>query len=670
MDGTKSLVLNGQLMIYDVIDPDYGIRALDVIASLAQNPGQNPITVRLNSPGGSVTEGFAIYNALKATGSRIIIHVDALAASIASLIAMAGDEIVMAENASIMIHDPWAVAIGSGEDLRAQADEIDRLKAIMITTYAKRTGMAEEEISALMSAETFMGAAEAVEKGFATRVDQPLAIAACATIDPQKLARLLAKPSTLQAAKPDHAAAAAQPKGTPMGTKTEGGVENRAEDNKVNEAAIREEAAKAERTRVQGIHAAVRAAKLPQDFADKAIAEGKSIDGVRAEIIDAWAAAQAEKAGPETEKTRTEVKADSSDRFVQGATLGLMARVGMAGGERNEFTGLTMAELARESLHVRGVKASGSRLDMVGQAFTAVRAAVPGMHSTSDFGSILANVAQKAMMKGYTEADETFEQWTARGSLSDFRAASRVDLGLFPALSKVEEGGEYTYGTLGDTGVSVVLATYGKMFAITRQAVINDDMDAISKIPTRMGRAAKRTIGNLVYGILTGNPTMQDGVALFHSTHANLAGSGAAPSVTTLGAARVAMIRQPDLGGLTAGVGIRPKFILLPPELEDATTVLLNSQYDPSGTAGTLKPNSARNFATPVVDTRLSGTAWYLAGDPNSVDTIEVDYLDGNDQPFMDQRDGWTVDGTEFKVRIDAGVKALHWRGLYKNPGA
>jgi hypothetical protein len=115
---------------------------------------------------------------------------------------------------------------------------------------------------------------------------------------------------------------------------------------------------------------------------------------------------------------------------------------------------------------------------------------------------------------------------------------------------------------------------------------------------------------------------------------------------------------------------VRPKFILVPPELQDQTVVLLNSQYDPSGTAGTLKPNSAQNFATLIADNRLSGTAWYLAADPDVIDTIEVDYLDGNDQPFMDQKDGWNVDGTEFKVRIDAGVKALHWRGLYKNAGA
>jgi hypothetical protein len=77
-----------------------------------------------------------------------------------------------------------------------------------------------------------------------------------------------------------------------------------------------------------------------------------------------------------------------------------------------------------------------------------------------------------------------------------------------------------------------------------------------------------------------------------------------------------------------------------------------------------------RGVATPITDSRLNGTAWYLIADPMQTDTVEVTYLDGVETPFMDQREGWNVDGAEFKVRIDAGVKALHWRGLYKNAGA
>src|SRR5699024_8480473 len=120
------------------------------------------------------------------------------------------------------------------------------------------------------------------------------------------------------------------------------------------------------------------------------------------------------------------------------------------------------------------------------------------------------------------------------GSLPDFKQAKRVGLDAFPALAEVKEDAEYTYATVGDFAEPVVLATYGKMFKITRQAIVNDDMDAFTRIPMKMGRAARRTVGNLVYAILTGNPSMSDSTTLFHANHGNLAGSGGAPSVSTL----------------------------------------------------------------------------------------------------------------------------------------
>jgi ATP-dependent protease ClpP protease subunit len=683
MEGTRSLVTNGELILYGIIDPqsffDDSIRAIDVIDSIAALPNGSDLTVRINSPGGSLVEGIAIYNVLKGAGRRILVQIDAMAASAASIVAMAGDEITMAEGATLMIHDPYAVVMGTAEELRASADVVDMQREQMIGIYASRTGGDPAEIAALMAAETYMTADDAIERGFATAKDEPMQIAACALLDTKDLARLLNAPSSIRAetrptpaAPAASAARAASRERTPRMAKSNTGGAG-AESASVAEInAARDEATKLERERVSGIYAAVRAAKLDHGFAQEMITASLSIDEARAKIIDKWAEGQGAEAGSEIRgHVRAEVTGDAVDRWAEGAGKALLARAGLKGGERNEFSGYTLIELARSSLQIRNMKPAGDRMSMVGQAFT-VMAAGPAYHSTSDFPSILQNVAYLSMMKGYTEVDETFDEWTGRGDLPDFRPMSRVDMGLFPALDKVEEGGEYKYGTLGDTGTTVALATYGKMFSITRQAIVNDNLGEFTRIPQRMGRAAKRTIGNLVYAILNSNPTMQDSIALFNASHANLvaSGSGAAPSVATLSTARVAMLRQPDLGGVTSGVGVRPKFILVPPELQDQTVVLLNSQYDPSGTAGTLKPNSAQNFATLIADNRLSGTAWYLAADPDVIDTIEVDYLDGNDQPFMDQKDGWNVDGTEFKVRIDAGVKALHWRGLYKNAGA
>jgi hypothetical protein len=326
-----------------------------------------------------------------------------------------------------------------------------------------------------------------------------------------------------------------------------------------------------------------------------------------------------------------------------------------------------MYELARSALNMRGIKNGHmDRMTLVGTAFTTMNAV--SYHTTSDFGNVLGTTAYRAMMTGWEEVDETFPLWTGKGQASDFRPISRVDMGLFPNLDKVEEGAEYTYGTISDTGVQVQIATYGRMFSITRQAIINDDLGFFDRVPRKMGRAAKRTIGNLVYAILNGNPTMQDGLALFHGTHGNLASPGTIISVTSIGAARAAMARQADPDNITTSIGVIPKWLIVPPELLTLANTTMSSERIP-GDPGQIA-NPVRGVATPIADGRLSGTAWYMAADPNQADTIEVTYLDGVETPFMDQRQGWSVDGTEFKVRIDAGVKALHWRGLYKNPGA
>ena len=146
-------------------------------------------------------------------------------------------------------------------------------------------------------------------------------------------------------------------------------------------------------------------------------------------------------------------------------------------------------------------------------------------------------------------------------------------------LDEIPESGEYKHGTIGERAESIKLATYGKMFSITRQAIINDDLSAFTEIPRKMGRAAARTVGDLVFAIINGNPNMADGTALFHANHKNLAGSGGAPSAATVGAGRTKMRTQKD-GAAT--LNISPTFFLVPAALEDTARVLMASETDPS----------------------------------------------------------------------------------------
>lgn len=149
----------------------------DILKDLGSDVSQ--IDLRINSPGGSVFEGVAIYNLLVSHEANVTAHIDGLAASIASIVAMSGNEILMAENAMMMIHDPWGMAIGSAADMRKEADTLETVRDTLVNTYAKRTGAGEEIISELMTEETWMNAEEAVDRGFADEMSEAMKQAAC-----------------------------------------------------------------------------------------------------------------------------------------------------------------------------------------------------------------------------------------------------------------------------------------------------------------------------------------------------------------------------------------------------------------------------------------------------------------------------------------------------------
>lgn len=169
-----------ELWIYDEIGEDWfgeGITAKNLVAEL-NDITSGTIDVHLNSPGGSVFDGQAIYTALVNHPANVTVHIDGIAASIASVIACAGNDIVMAENAMMMIHDPWSIAIGNAEEMRKNADVLDAIAKSMVAVYVARTGKDEAEIRDVMQAETWFTASEALDFGLATEVAPALRMAA------------------------------------------------------------------------------------------------------------------------------------------------------------------------------------------------------------------------------------------------------------------------------------------------------------------------------------------------------------------------------------------------------------------------------------------------------------------------------------------------------------
>ncbi len=174
----KNVGANAEINLFGEIGWEVNAAQFSADLKALGDPAQ--ITLRINSPGGSIIEGTAVFNQLLRHPARVVAVVEGWAASMASVIAMAADEIEMPENAWMVIHNPWAVAMGEAEEMRKQADLLDRMKETIVTAYMRHAKIPRAEIEKLMDAETWMTGAEAVAHGFATRTTDALEAAASA----------------------------------------------------------------------------------------------------------------------------------------------------------------------------------------------------------------------------------------------------------------------------------------------------------------------------------------------------------------------------------------------------------------------------------------------------------------------------------------------------------
>ena len=389
--------------------------------------------------------------------------------------------------------------------------------------------------------------------------------------------------------------------------------------------------------------------------ADEAIVMGVSVDEARAMVMD-----QLRARNKGVSVTMGEAESDKFRAAAQDAVL-MAAGIPVADAApgANELRGHSMVELAREALQREGLKANfGDNMELARQA----------INSTSTFPAIMSNLANKSVMVGFNEAETTYQIWAGKGSNRDFKEAARVALSEAGNLELVPEGGQFQQDFLGEASARTKVATYGKLFSLTRQAIINDDLGLFSKIATKYGSAAKRLVNKMVYAQLTGNVKMQDNIALFDTKHGNVAGTGEALSVKAIAKAITAMRRQKDITG-EATLNITPKYLVVPPELEVTAYQIVNSTAAVDGVnSGVVNPYKGRFVV--VADAELTDPdAWYLVADASQHDTIEVTYLNGVETPRLETRQGFDVDGIEYKVAFDCGVSALDFRGVFKNAG-
>lgn len=380
---------------------------------------------------------------------------------------------------------------------------------------------------------------------------------------------------------------------------------------------------------------------------------------------------------------RVQTVRDEVQTRMDGIAEALMARVDSRAqltDNGRQYRGMSLLEIGREMLESRGVNTRGmDRMTLATRMLTYRDGA--GMHTTSDFSSLLANVASKRLRMGYAENPGTYTRWARRApNAPDFKSMSVVQLSAMPDLLQTNEAGEFKYGTLKDGAESYSLLTYGRIVTLSRQAVINDDLRAFDRMISGFGASAARLENRTVYAQLTANANLADGGALFNATaattaggHANLgSGGGSVLQFSSLTTGRTAMRLQKGLQ--SEELNLAPSYLIVPAALEQTAYQLTSSNYTPATKAEVNEFRAGgRTALDPIVEPILdasSATAWYLAAQNSQVDTVEFCWLDGAEGPVVESEIGFEVDGISFKCREDFAAKAIDFRGLYKSAGA
>lgn len=672
------------------------------------------IDVRINSYGGVVSDGLAIFNALRRHKATVETHIDGVAFSIASLIAMGGSKINIAENALLMIHAPWGMSIGNAADMRATAEILDTFAGAMAGAYERSGGPDRSSIDEWLSdgEDHYFDSASAMDLGLVDQVTDSIDIAAALRGVSQRFT--------------PPAARAAKPKTEPtMDRNNEpAGSSNQPEDNDdfmaqhaTTVTAAKAKGAEEENQRQQKVKSLFYGADgafaygddtdptdpmlalMNECLADVKCDEGRALRQINAAFRGGYrplgnplAGAQPHDGTSYARSARAPgvrklggwsdatVTADAGDRFVEGATLALAVRAGIErdpekvkAARENEYLAMSMTDLCRAQLQLYGMPITGNKEDLIRR----VLASGPGQ-GTDHFPGILENIANKAIMDRFENAEETWEQWTVQGTLNDYREASRVNKSLFDKLDKMVEHDAFKHGRFADVKQAITGYLHGKEFSLTLQAMVNDDLSMLTEDMGAWGEAAAVTIGDAVWAVLSvpgtagyGQTMTEDSQILYHADHGNFVdtGSGGAPADATIAAGRTAMMTQTDPNNRI--VASRPRYILHGTTLTPTVWALLSSYQRITGEDATM-PNgnwSASVGLQSVEDYRFDdwiATAWMLAAARR---TVEVAFVQGQRTPRVDRQRTTSIPGFSWQISIPFGVAALDYRTLYLNYG-
>lgn len=425
----------------------------------------------------------------------------------------------------------------------------------------------------------------------------------------------------------------------------------------------------AERDRVTEIEELCRSFSIdPQEY----VRGGQTIDEVRAAVI---------KRLQETHSpVGVRVVKDAEDKRREAVADGILMRenihVEKPAEGASDFRGASLKDIAAACLRADGNTDMDYTMMDANRVFDALMQR-SYFNPTSSFPAIMDNVINKAYKEGHKTAPVTFDQFCSKGTLKDFKKADNYYVrGSFGEFLEVPEGGELKHTLPVDEKLPQrQLKTYGRQFTMSRQAFINDDMGVVTTLPNQAAKAARTTINTQVYRILTGNPAIYDGKKLFGADHKNLLKTGTAitrEAVQTMILALGGHTKKAD--GVDQAILIRPAVLVVPLGYKFAMYTLFNSQT--ISASGDVNPlYQYRDQIRVVEDATINVLAganaipWYLVGDQNDTDFIQVDYLNGQEIPNIRRMEKAGQLGFVWDVYGDWGITVMDPWGAVMNPG-
>lgn len=428
-----------------------------------------------------------------------------------------------------------------------------------------------------------------------------------------------------------------------------------------------------ERTRIANITTMCREFEVEDTELHKFIQDGTSEDKVRAAILDKLRAVKA------PISTGIHVTETGEDEFRRDAADGLLLRGGVevekATEGANQLSHMTLRDLAIECLERAGVSSARrmSSDDLLQEMFSRQY-----YNPTAAFPTILDNAINKAYVQGHRTAAVTFDKWTRKGSLKDFKIHDNNYLaGPVGDFLEVPEGGELKNDIPTDAKLPTRrIKTYGKQFTLSRQAFINDDIDLVTRIPARYAAAARRTINTQCYRILMNNPAIYDGKSLFHADHKNLLTKGTGITQAAVQAMILALSTQKDEFGQP--IIVRPGKIIVPAGLDfDIYTIFNSPTINTEGNTQAVNPlypyRDLEIVSDPTINTLAGGFGnvmpWFMTANPSDSSFIEVDYLNGQEVPTIRRMETPGQLGFVWDIYLDWGINVMDYRGAIKNPG-